>query len=228
MNIYRKLKNNTDINMNKKIRLVELLTERKQVGTVYHFTSSKRLFDILDSDYLKATRSTYNFADNLISKDFYLTVSTTRDKNFVKTRTSTGVPVNIGGSDFGIVLDGDRLSDTYQTMAYDETYAPDYSSVEIEDLKSLFGDEMEQLWYGKKIQADQGIKNLKRYITKIVITKDFMKKIVNYNYDSSFFPKQFKTQYMNSWDYQTSPVEKINQIKSYIENQYNIPVEVQK
>lgn len=220
------------------IRLIELLTERKQVGTVYHFTSSRNLFKILDNNILRAARSTYNFSANLgpkkhndktgIVDKFYNTVSTTRDKNFVKTRVTAGKKEQIGGSDFGIVLDGDKLSDTYQTMAYDETFAPDRDQDEMDDLRNLYGDEMEQLWFGKKIEADKGIKNITRYIKQIIITKKFKNKLANYDYDSTSFPKPFYEQYASKWDYSTTPQKKLEQMKDFIEGMYNIPVEIQK
>lgn len=220
------------------IRLIKLLTERKQVGDVYHFTSLLSLFKILDEDRLAAARSTYNFSVNLgpkkwnekmgIVDKFYSTVSTTRDKNFVKTRVSSNKKQQIGGSDVGIVLDGDRLSDTYQTMAYDETFAPDRDQEEMDDLRNLYGDEMEQIWFGKKIESDRGIKNIKRYIKKIFITSKFKNRLVNYDYDSTFFPKSFYNEYAVNWDYSTSPQEKLEQLKDFIEFKYNIPVEIQK
>lgn len=210
------------------MRLIEILTERKQVGTVYHFTSSGKLFNILDLDILKAFKTTQNFRNNLAPKNFELTVSTTRDKNFVKTRSSANKQNQIGGTDFALVLDGNLLSDKYQTMSYDDTYSPREDEFERARIKKLYGDEMEQLWYGKRIESDRGIKNIKRYTIKIIMTQSFMKRIVTGDYRWTDFTREFKSKYIDSWNYETSPMEKLKQIKNFIETEYNIPVEIQK
>jgi len=76
------------------------LYERKQVGTLYHYTSILSLLKILDSNIL---------GDESLGK--HARVSLTRDKNFHK-RTKI-VP-----TECKIYIDGEKLSDNYKITPY--------------------------------------------------------------------------------------------------------------
>ena len=82
------------------IRLVDLLKEAKQVGTVYHYTTILSLLKILDDDVL---------GDKSLGK--YSRVSLTRDKNFQK-RTKI-IP-----AECRITINGDKLSNRYKIQPY--------------------------------------------------------------------------------------------------------------
>jgi len=206
------------------IRLTELLNERKQVGDVYHFTSASRLYRILDANLLKSRWSTQYFSRGTLT-GFTRSVSTTRDKYFAKTRA--GLKSQIGGQDFALVLDGTKMSDRHRTMSYNDAYNPKDTEEENRESQAAFGDEMEQIWYGPEIEGD-GIKNIKQYIKKIIITKKFQRDIANYDYDDTMFDKEFVQQFKKTWTYETTPQDKLQQLQEFIENKYNIPVEIEK
>jgi len=209
----------------KLLKLFEsIISERKQVGDVYHFTSSRSLFQILQTNRLKPTWGTRNFSMGKMT-GFTRSISTTRDKNFSKYRL--GTKSQIKGDDFVLVIDGTRMSDKYRTIAYDDSYDPSDYEEENRDLRKIFGDEMEQLWYGPKIEKD-GITNIKDYIKKIIITKKFQKDLVNFNYDDSMFDREFTDKYKKNWEYSTSPRDKFLQIQEFIKDKYNIDVELEK
>ena len=142
------------------------MNEGKQVGIVYHFTSLNLSLEILKTDLLKAGNPT--------QRDFSTrTVSTTRNKNFSKNKpNNTGVYTEIC-----FVLDGNKLSNRYQSAPFDDSVERggkvNYFS------RDRWGDEYEEIWYGQSIQNDRGFKNLKSYILKIIITKNFITKLSN-------------------------------------------------
>lgn len=184
------------------------LIEGKQVGTVYHWTTMAMLFKILDTNILKGYTATKRIRG--------ITVSTTRDKNFIKNR-GNGILV-ISGGEVGIVLDGNKLANTYQVMPYDDSMD---SSGEIDyDDKQAFGDEQEELWYGSRLVRDGGIKNISKYILKLIITKRFLTRLINdYKY---MLPDYF------DWTDITSSQQKLNDIKEKIQVKYNLEIEIQK
>jgi len=184
----------------------QIFKEAKQVGDVYHFTSLKSALSILARNILQA----HDFTGD--RKTDFLAISTTRDKNFIKTR-----PVKrsfIQGNDIAFQLDGNKLSNKYQSRPYND--------VKTDSDKALLGDEQEQLWYGKRIQQDKGIKNIRSYIKKIIITKKLKEKIVDLSFDIyALGEDQF------GWDFELSPQQRLKSIIDFFEN-YNISVEVQK
>lgn len=145
------------------IRITDILLEGKQVGTVYHFTSLSSLFKILNQDLLKGKFPT---SPNIphVTKHRGLFISTTRDKNFVKNRDT----VEIGGDQIALILDGNKLSSNYKTIPFDDAW--DAKDKEWGDWATIYGDEMEQLWYGSKITKDGGIKNISKYLEGVIIT----------------------------------------------------------
>ena len=99
------------------IRLIDLLTEAKQVGTVYHYTTFDNGFKILQSNQLKSSGT----ADSTKSNPMY-GVSFTRDKRFHNNHN-----VGFDVSSFGqkpqvrFTIDGDKLSNKYKIQPYAQT-----------------------------------------------------------------------------------------------------------
>ena len=81
------------------IKLIDILREAKQVGTLYHFTDEEGLMGILESNELLASYQNANH------------VSLTRDKN--------GWHVGTGDNIFRISLDGDKISNKYKVRPYE-------------------------------------------------------------------------------------------------------------
>jgi hypothetical protein len=140
--------------------LYEVLTERKQVGRVYHFTNLLAAGKILQSNLLKASHSTKNISGK--------TISTTRDKNFSKQRL--GDILQISGDDVKFELDGTKLSDRYEVKPYDDAFDVQDQEYDADD-KEHFGDEMEEVWFGKALESDSGFRNFKNYILSVIFTK---------------------------------------------------------
>jgi hypothetical protein len=85
-------------------------------------------------------------------------------------------------------LDGDKLSDIYKIGPYDYNY----------DNNEEVGDEQEELIWGRKLEKQGGIKNLKSYIRGIILTKHFFNKI-KIRQDDFVVPVQFK-EYLKKYD----------------------------
>lgn len=151
----------------------ENLQEGKNIGSVYHYTQLKHLILIFREDKLNASTN-HPVAKIIAGEDtkFRRLVSTTRDKNFHKQ------PREIGGIEVRIELDGDKLSDNYKIGAWDDRTR--YGVVD-KNAMETYGDEMEDVWYGNKMEADRGIKNITKYIKSIEITSDTIRKMVNQN-----------------------------------------------
>lgn len=163
--------------------IYNLILEGKQVGDVYHFTTLEGLEGILTDNRIGG--STTNRLD-------LYGVSTTRDKKFFKERIRRGNnKLPFGGNSIMITLDGDLLSDTYRT----KPHADAKSKVEIEE----WGDEREQLWYGPKISKDSGIKNIRRYIKNISMTKFGLERL-----ETHFLSKRFYEYLENDPDLESS------------------------
>jgi hypothetical protein len=123
------------------IKLMDLLNEGKQVGTLYHFTNMFSLLDILKTNTLKAS--------NKFEKQKLPTVSLTRDK-----LGDIGGVGGTGTKTVRISIDGDKLSNKYKITPYNYySNYPDFKESE---------DEMEEI-----IQGD--INNITNYIIEIRI-----------------------------------------------------------
>ena len=96
--------------MIKLINLLKEITEGKQVGILYHYTSKDGLKGILDSNQLKATEEYY------LGHDLYY-ISFTRNKNFHKKGANWNVK-----TDYRITIDGDKLSNQYKIHPF--AYVP--------------------------------------------------------------------------------------------------------
>ena len=124
------------------IKLIDILNEAKQVGTLYHFTTFSSLLDILKTNTLKAS--------NKFEKDKLPTISLTRDK-----LGDIGGVGGTGTKTVRISIDGNKLSNKYKITPYNYySNYPDYKESE---------DEMEEI-----IQGD--IKNIIDYIIEVRIS----------------------------------------------------------
>lgn len=191
--------------------LKEVLTERKQVGRVYHFTNFNSALQIVQSNLIKASRATKNIDGK--------TISTTRDNKFSKSRMNND-RLATGGIDVSFALNGDLLSDRYQVMPYDDAYDKTDKEFDLDD-KEAFGDEMEEVWYGKTLEGEGGFRNMKKYVFDVTLTKYFLKTLVQ-------SPEKLKPKYGENkvdelfpdiYDVSISPQEKIKQIKDFFEKE---------
>jgi len=123
------------------IKLIDILNEAKQVGTLYHFTTLQSLLDILKTNTLKTS--------NKFEKDKLPTVSLTRDK-----LGDIGGVGGTGTKTVRISIDGNKLSNKYKITPYNYYFNyPDFKESE---------DEMEEI-----IQGD--INDITNYIIEIRI-----------------------------------------------------------
>lgn len=95
------------------IKLIDLLNEGKQVGSLYHFTSLSGGEDIIKSNTLKPIN--------------YDSISLTRDKNLYK------ISDYIEGGLVRLTLDGDKLSNNFKIKPYDEDQRKIYGNFESEE-----------------------------------------------------------------------------------------------
>ncbi len=94
-------------------KITENITEGKQVGTLYHYTSADGLKGILQSNSIRASKEYY------LGNDIYF-VSFTRNKNFHKKGSAFDVKM-----DYRITLDGDKLSNKYKIKPF--AYIPGWN-----------------------------------------------------------------------------------------------------
>ena len=85
------------------------LSENKQVGTIYHYTTYKNAISIIDQDQLKSDHA----VDSTNSNPKY-NISFTRNKNFASVKR-TLVP---GTPRVRFIVDGDKLSNKYKIEPY--------------------------------------------------------------------------------------------------------------
>jgi len=86
------------------IKLLDILFESKQVGTLYHSTSGENLISILKSNILKASYPAFYFGPRGIQKQ----ISFTRNKNYRP-------------GEYTLEIDGNKLSENYKVTPYDES-----------------------------------------------------------------------------------------------------------
>lgn len=195
--------------MKLKTVLSEILSESKQVGIVYHFTSLYGAIKIVEDNRIKAGRATKNINGK--------TISTTRNKHFSKQRIDG--ELQIQGAYFAFELDGTALSNRYKVKPYDDTYDAAEKEYD-EDDKIAFGDEQEEVWFGNALEGDGGFKNVKRFVNKIIITKKFKKDLLyspnklSNSSDKSFVDSVFPN--MDKID--SSPVDKMNEIINFFKS----------
>jgi hypothetical protein len=178
------------------MKIIDILKESKQVGLVYHFTGMYYAFDIIKENILLATsnHNSLKFLQKKLNLPYKNAVSTTRDKNFETSRVRKyNKKINSvflgGGTDVVFCIDGDKLSEKYLTMPYDDFYDNKQKGV----LPYLpENDEMEQLWYGKKIDKDGGISNFSNYIKYVEIQDEYTDKLNVYTSTSGFLLNQYE------------------------------------
>jgi hypothetical protein len=90
------------------IKLLDLIREAKQVGTIYHHTTYYNASNILDSGKLCSSREPYD--DGMYAISF--TRSSKLHGNFLS---------HEGGSQVRFILDGDRLSQKYKVRPFSDT-----------------------------------------------------------------------------------------------------------
>ena len=113
------------------IRLIDLLKEAKQVGTVYHYTTFEAGLKILKSNQLKSSDA----ADSTNAKPVFA-VSFTRDKRFHNNHN-----VGFDVSSFGqrpqvrFTVDGDKLSNKFKVQPYSQggAFSKDKKGFEAEE-----------------------------------------------------------------------------------------------
>lgn len=89
------------------IKLLDILNEGKQVGTLYHWTDIYHSYDIVSNDFLKGYL-TDTFKDQP-------GISFTRDKNFIKSK-----PKLRNKPEICFVIDGDKLSNSYKIQPFQD------------------------------------------------------------------------------------------------------------
>lgn len=193
----------------------QFLNESKRVGIVYHFCSFSSAYNILKTNILN---SSHNYQLG------FKTVSTTRDKFFINTRERE--KITIGGHDIGFVLDGDMLSIKYKVQPFDDRW----ERTDKKFTRSIIGDEQEEAWYGKLINRDGGIENIRNYIKKIIFTKFFISRVER-NQVQNFFDVHghyldFKRIF--SWNETTTPEDRLIDFKDFFEKTFNIKVEMER
>jgi hypothetical protein len=93
------------------IKLTDLLKEAKQVGTLYHFTRTGELINILENNILKAS-------------DMWATNDDLRPFNAF-TRNKNGWDVGGFPTDVRISIDGNKLSDKYKIQPFNMGFGVD-------------------------------------------------------------------------------------------------------
>jgi len=166
---------------------IKKLFESKHVGILYHFTSIENLLQILLDNQLNAFMCRMN----------KIGISFTRNKNLNnKNRFS------LGGSGHGthlgcaIVVDGNKLSERFKFVPYN--FAPSQEKSEY--------DESEEI-----LLTNNHLENIRNYIIKIIIFKEYAFEDDVYNLNS-----ERKQQYIES---------KLKKIIATIKF-YNIPMEI--
>jgi hypothetical protein len=185
-----------------------IVSERKQLGTLYHFTKITSIKSILGENSFKGSEiGTWNYErdfqffkkDEKFFKEKGIThlyfFSTTRNKLFYK-RPSHGV----GGMSSRIVLDGDKLSSKYRAIPF--RYYDDESKHEGSD------ESEERIILGLKKE----IPNAKNYIKEIHIILDVIEdnevylqeaeKL--YDYDPSLIKFYYKEKEITLEDYKNN------------------------
>ena len=148
-------------------KIQENITESKQVGTLYHYTSAEGLKGILQSNSIKASEEYY------LGNDLYF-VSFTRNKNFHKKDSAFDVSM-----DYRIALDGNKLSNKYKITPfayipgwnYKDNWEYDWLDDEpesvVRDFLNATGDYDEQEERISFKKPGSSITNIKDYILKI-------------------------------------------------------------
>ena len=143
------------------------LGEGKQVGLLYHYTSTNGLKGILQSNRINASE------ENYLGNELYY-ISFTRNKNFYKKGSKFGV-----STEYRITLDGDKLSNKYKIRPFayrpgwevENSWELDWLDDEPESVRRDFFnatgdyDEQEERIFFKN--KNGGMDNIKNYILAV-------------------------------------------------------------
>lgn len=146
--------------------ITEGITEGKQVGSLYHYTSKDNLKNILSTNTIYAGDEVPWQSDYVAQSG----VSTTRDKNFhKKVRADWSISTEVR-----IELDGDKLSHKYKIIPVQfqlgrDPYA-DWDEYDDDELKAAHGNPRQLPKYAEAEERVLGdITNVKDYIISIDI-----------------------------------------------------------
>lgn len=167
------------------------IQERKQVGTIYHFTSWEKIKSILSSNKLLGFSfampqlgKTFQPPKSIHSDEFSETlyaygVSATRDRNFHKT------PRNLSAQDLGIriKLNGTKISSNYKILAVAEQGFRNRSGAgapkfHFEDEESDASEAEERIILskffkkGESVRGKKNLENLDKYIDSVDVLLD--------------------------------------------------------
>jgi hypothetical protein len=148
------------------IKLIDLLREAKQVGTLYHFTYAPDLLSILESNKLNASKtlgySNIDFrgrANNDLKTEPHVSFTRgniAKNRDIINYSKARNLPV-------GLEVDGDKLSNNYAITPYSMFDVP---KIDHPDGNYEYGTpgELEERVYSS-------ISNLNQYLISILITK---------------------------------------------------------
>jgi hypothetical protein len=144
--------------MIKLVNLLKEITEGKQVGTLYHWTSYKNLYSIINLNSLIPSLTT-DFNSERKTKSEEKCISFTRSKDKSQFLISQDSPCVL-------ILDGDKLSNNYK-ITPNHDINPHYEDDNEYDYEEY--DEMEERVCGREI------KNLDKYIINIIFDEKSIK-----------------------------------------------------
>ena len=164
------------------------MNEGKQVGTLYHFTYIPALREILRTNVLgDAEGLAYDtpelYRKNIASDNKYGRMSLTRNKNF-----SSALLKN---RSVCLVLDGDKLSQNSKIKPYqwDPSHFWDKNS---EEYKRFMAKHGEDAFEDQMEETIPIIKNLDRYLTKVIIFKNNIEYDPHEDWDPEEFQEVFE------------------------------------
>jgi len=174
------------------IKLIDILNEAKQVGTLYHFIPFNTLVKVLESNCLK-NKFASGQEKTFDPKQYY--ISFTRNKNFDQVAKIFNLRVGINynptyvGCVCRLTIDGNSLSNNYHIEPVRDT------SFSSNDPKSKWSQTPKTIKKGKKyFSADESEERIytnqclpiNKYLTEITLIKPSEKEIETINNMSEF------------------------------------------
>jgi hypothetical protein len=149
--------------MIKLVNLLKEINEGKQVGILYHWTKLKNLENIIKTNRLDTSHAGHGLFDY---------VSTTRSKD----KLQFGISEH---SDVALVLDGDKISNTYKIMPYHDLETEEYDDITVRDEDGnaigIADDEGNIIRYGAFDEMEELIVGnlypLNKYLIKVILYK---------------------------------------------------------
>ena len=162
--------------MHKVIKLLNILkeiNEAKQVGTLYHFTYSEWLPEIIETNQLGVSGKKERFKPrppkSSLSNTKYGNVALTRDKNFHKRSTV------FGDTDICLVLDGDKLSNIYPIKPYS------FKGSHLFGKEYIKNNPDEETGENQMEETIPTINNLNKYLLKVIFFKNKLRNMDDFN-----------------------------------------------